>query len=234
MADSHSLTGKVVLVTGGGRGLGAAVARHLAGLGAQVFAGVRRNVGPAGGPKAGAVIELELDVDDEAAVLRAFDAIDRSSGRLDVMVNNAGLAIWKSVETLTAADWQRTLSTNVVGAFLCAREAFRRMAVAGGGRIVHIGSIAATHAFVHNSAYAASKAALESLSASLNAEGAPVNVRSTLLRLGATATELTAQLGSPADMLNADQVAALIGDLVAQPLHVRIDLCTVGLPKGVL
>jgi NAD(P)-dependent dehydrogenase (short-subunit alcohol dehydrogenase family) len=235
LAALSPLTGKLALVTGAGRGLGAAIARRLSQLGAHVVAGVRTAPFPLP-VVADTPARIPLDVLDERSVLRAFEWIDSLHRGLDVLVNNAGVAVFKPLPELTVSDFEVTLSTNVTGAFLCAREAFPRMAANGGGRLIHLGSIAAVEPLGGTGAYAASKAALEALSRSFNKEGAERAIRSTLLRLGACATDLMA--GVPgldvADMLSEDEVADTIAYIAGLPLSMRIDALTLLPPKGLL
>lgn len=177
---------RVALVTGASRGIGRAIAVELARAGFAV--GVNFVHRPdqaeetvaaitAGGGEAAA---LQADVADPQAVEAMFAALDRHFGRLDALVNNAGIGT--RIESLTAIDdatWRRTLAVNLDGAFYCIRAAVPRLRAAGGGRIVNISSGAAKTGGMIGAHYAASKAGLLALTAKaareLAREGIAVN-----------------------------------------------------------
>ena len=142
--SSGALQGKLVLVTGASRGVGAHVVAAFAACGARVVAGARSfSDDTEDAPEMlapGTVAKLHLDVTDEASVTRCFERLD-AFGALDVLVNNAGIGAFAPVAELTRADVERTWATNTLGAFSCARHAFDRMRNRG-GRIINIGSIA--------------------------------------------------------------------------------------------
>lgn len=185
----------VMLVTGGSRGIGAAVARAAAtqgydvvvnyatqAVGAQSVADQLRQLGSI-------VLTVHADVSDEAAVVAMFDRIDQHFGRLDVLVNNAGIAGgYGPLSSVTAEMLQRLWAVNITGAFLCAREAAARMRTDTGGRggsIVNVSSKAAVlggaEEWVH---YAASKGALDTMTIGLAKELAAVGVRVNGVRPG--------------------------------------------------
>jgi NAD(P)-dependent dehydrogenase (short-subunit alcohol dehydrogenase family) len=119
-------------------------------------------------------LELGLDVADEAQVVAAVAAVRKRFGRLDVVVNNAGLSVRKDALDLTVDEWDAVLDTNLRGAFLVARESARAMDP--GGRVVSVSSTFARSAFPQRAAYAASKAGLEQLTRVLAVEWAPRGV----------------------------------------------------------
>jgi NAD(P)-dependent dehydrogenase (short-subunit alcohol dehydrogenase family) len=168
--------------------------------------------------------------------LRLFDWLDRALGRVDVLVNNAGVSVWKLVEDLSLAEWRSVIDTNLTGAFLCSREAIRRMKRAGGGRIITIGSVADRVALPECGAYGASKYGARGLSEVITEEGKAFRVYGTLLSVGAVATEVwSGRPGfDPRDMLSPDDVGACVVDIAARPLSIRVDEVRVGPPKGVL
>ena len=164
MADE--LSGKVALVTGGGRGIGANVARELAGAGMRVAVAARtreqveRIAEEVGG------LALAVDVSDEASVQRMVGDTERELGAIDLLVNNAGVMgpsevpIW---EHDGPAAWWRVFEINVLGAYLCCRAVLRGMVERGGGRIVNVGSGSGylpMRAGGRDTAYGPSKAAL--------------------------------------------------------------------------
>lgn len=165
------------MVTGGGRGIGAATARLLAWRGAAVavasrteeeVASVARGIESSGGT----ALPLVLDVTDEDSVARAFERVRSTLGPLDVLVNNAGTpGVPLPVADMEPHDWRRVFEVNVTGAFLCSREAMPQMVSGGWGRIVNVSSAAARHPIAGMSAYGASKAALDQLTRVLALEG---------------------------------------------------------------
>jgi NAD(P)-dependent dehydrogenase (short-subunit alcohol dehydrogenase family) len=187
---------KVALVTGGGTGIGLAIARQLASEGAKVaLCGRRATVVHA------AVQELEshgyaaLAVPGNVAVdaVRIIDTVIQQYGRLDVLVNNAAVAAGLDMEEMTAAAWRQVLSVNVDGAFELVLHASRHLAVTH-GCVLHISSISAVGGEFDDVAYATSKAALEGFSRRLAVELAPRGVRSNVIRPGLIRTEAFADL----------------------------------------
>lgn len=146
--------GKVALVTGGRSGIGQAIARRLAKDGAQVFTAQR-------GPDPG-FHGIEADLADAAAPAKVVDAVVARAGRLDVLVNNAGVMQEAGVEAMPLADWERTLRVNLTAPFLLIKAALPHLRAARGA-IVNIGSIEGLGANPAHAAYAASKAGLHGL-----------------------------------------------------------------------
>lgn len=185
----------VALVTGGSRGIGAAVAVAAAAAGYDVVVNfadreaAAHDVVARAQAAGAAAIAVRADVADEAAVLAMFAEVDRVFGRLDLLVNNAGIAGgYGTLATVTAAAMDRLWAVNITGAFLCAREAAARMRTDHGGRggsIVNISSKAAvlggSGEWVH---YAASKGALDTMTVGLSKELAPYGVRVNGVRPG--------------------------------------------------
>ncbi len=169
-AGSHPA--KVALVTGASRGIGRAIAVELAGAGLTVA--VNYASGPSHAEDVVAVITkaggtaaaFRADVSDRAAVDRLFAEIDRTFGRLDVLVNNAGIGRrFDSFVEIDDETWHRTIAVNLDGAFYCMRAAVPRLRAAGGGRIVNISSGAARTGGAIGAHYAASKAGMLALTA---------------------------------------------------------------------
>jgi NAD(P)-dependent dehydrogenase (short-subunit alcohol dehydrogenase family) len=183
--DAGQHAGRVALVTGGGRGIGAATARLLAREGAAVavaarseeeVAAVARGISEAGGT----TLPLTLDVSDEDSVASAFETIGAELGPVTILVNNAGMpGVPLPVVATKPSAWRRVFEVNVTGAFLCAREALPMMASASWGRIVNVSSAAARHPMAGMAAYSASKAALDQLTRVLALEGEPYNIVTT-------------------------------------------------------
>ncbi len=163
---------KVALVTGASRGIGRSIAEALAAAGYAVVVNFAARQGDADAMTAaitargGTAVALQADVSDAAAVTRMFAAVDERFGRLDALVNNAGIG--RRFDRLTDIDdesWRRTLAVNLDGAFFCMRAAIPRLQAAGGGRIVNISSGAARTGGAIGAHYAASKAGVLALTA---------------------------------------------------------------------
>ena len=167
----RELAGRVALVTGGATGIGLATARMLAEDGAAVYIGVRdidrgRAVAAEESARGRDVRVVTLDVTDGDTVDAAFAELD-TAGRLDIVVNNAGIDTVGRVEDITEADWETCLATNLTGAFLVARRAIPRLRAGGGGAIVNIASNAGLVARADEPAYSTSKAGLLMLTRSM-------------------------------------------------------------------
>jgi NAD(P)-dependent dehydrogenase (short-subunit alcohol dehydrogenase family) len=205
---SEGSSDRVVLITGGSRGIGAATARLAAARGYAVALNyrARRDAAEAVvadiGATGGRAVALQADVAVEADVVRLFEACDRELGTVTALVNNAGvLETQMRVETMDAARITRILATNVVGAFLCAREAVRRMSTwhgGGGGAIVNLSSgaarLGAPGEYVD---YAASKGAIDTFTIGLAQEVAQDGIRVNAVRAGYIYTEMHASGGEP-------------------------------------
>lgn len=230
------LRGKTVLITGGARGIGQAIARLLAEHGAAVIATSRGAAVEALKPEFGKTVLTGLDVTSERSVADLFKRVDHACPRLDVLVNNAGIGIFKPLAETSLEEWNQTLNTNVTGVFLCSREAFLRMKRSGGGRILNIGSVADHHALAGNGAYGASKHGVRALTEILNEEGKAHAIRASLISPGAVRTEIwQGREGfDPSEMLAPQDVAESVLDIVRRPLHVRIDEVRIVPPKGIL
>lgn len=195
MKDAFRLDGKVAVVTGAGRGLGRVAARALAEAGADV-ALVARSAGELA--ETARVVEalgrrslvLPTDVADEQAVEEAAAAVLEVYGRVDVLVNNAGIAPVASVLELDTDTLADVLRVNVGGAFLCARAFGAHMVAARSGRVINVASISGTIGEPHLSAYAASKGALLSFTRSLAIEWARHGVTVNALAPGYFRTDM--------------------------------------------
>ena len=198
----------VALITGGGRGIGAETARLAARAGYAVCVNYRANRTAADAVVAeivaggGLAIAVKADVAAEQDVMKLFAAVDAQLGRLTALVNNAGIIDRQTrVEGMDAARIARVFATNVTGAFLCAREAVRRMSTSHGGpggAIVNVSSRAALLGSPGEYVdYAASKAALDTLTVGLSKEVAGEGIRVNGVRAGIIETEIHASGGEP-------------------------------------
>jgi NAD(P)-dependent dehydrogenase (short-subunit alcohol dehydrogenase family) len=198
----------IALVTGGSRGIGAATCLLAAERGYAVCVNYRENRAAADAVvgeierRGGRAFAAQADVASESDVVRLFEAIDARLGRLTALVNNAGIIDTQArVEQLDAARIARVFATNVTGAFICAREAVRRMSTAhggAGGAIVNVSSRAAQLGSPGEYVdYAASKAAVDALTIGLAKEVAREGIRVNGVRAGIINTEIHASGGEP-------------------------------------
>lgn len=198
----------VALITGGSRGIGAATAVLAASKGYAVCVNYRSNASAAAEvtnairAAGGRAVAVQGDVAIEADVVRLFETVDRELGPLTALVNNAGiLETQMRVEGIDAARLQRIFATNVTGAFLCAREAIRRMSTKHGGHggsIVNLSSRAAVLGSPGEYVdYAASKGAIDTLTIGLAQEVATEGIRVNAIRAGVIATDIHASGGEP-------------------------------------
>jgi NAD(P)-dependent dehydrogenase (short-subunit alcohol dehydrogenase family) len=177
-----------------------------------------------------------VDITDEASVAALFEKAEKELGPLSLLVNCAGVGVFTSIADTSVQDWRRTLEVNLTGAFLCSREAFKRMKARAGGRIVHIGSVSDHLTLPLNAAYAASKHGVRALTGVLNEEGKDHSIRATLISLGAVYTSFWKSRPefSAADMLTVEDVAQSIWEVARKPLNVRVDEIRLLPSKGVL
>ena len=145
-----------------------------------------------------ATLALHCDVADPAAVTRAFAAAAQRFSRLDALVNNAGIAVFKPLLETTLDDWQRTLAVNLTGAFLCVQAAAPQMREAGGGAIVNVTSISGFRASTLRVAYGTSKAALAHLTKQQAAELAALSIRVNAVAPGPVDTAMAKKVHTPA------------------------------------
>jgi NAD(P)-dependent dehydrogenase (short-subunit alcohol dehydrogenase family) len=191
--DRFRLDGKVCVVTGGARGIGRAIAVGLKDAGGTVVVadididGAKRCAADIG------VDAIQLDVTDEHSIERAFDAVVDRHGRLDVLVNNAGIVRNTAAVDTDNASWRAVMAINLDGVFYCCRRAGQLMSKQGGGSIVNVASMSGSVANrpQPQASYNASKAGVIHLTKSLAAEWALDRVRVNSISPGYVATELT-------------------------------------------
>jgi 2-deoxy-D-gluconate 3-dehydrogenase len=192
-----SLSGKVALVTGGNGGIGLSMAIGLAKAGARVVIAGRS---PSKGETAVRLLHeaggsgrfLELDISDDAACAQAIRDLVEAEGRLDVLVNNAGINVRRAPEIFDLADWQRIIQTNLTAAFVCAQTAYPALKASGNGKIINIGSMTSIFGASFAPAYGASKGGIVQLTRSLAVAWAPDNIQVNAVLPGWIDTDLGA------------------------------------------
>lgn len=199
-ADVFDLSGRVCIVTGGGRGIGASISHSLAAAGAQVVLTGRtmatleataRDIEQAGG-KAHAMV---ADVSVEADVIALAAEVERRFGVPHVLVNNAGVnAVYKPVETTTLAEWNEIIGVNLTGVFLATREFGRMMLAAGRGSIINVSSVGGRVGLFKTGPYCASKGGVELFTRSVAIDWAKKGVRVNTVAPAYVETDLTSGL----------------------------------------
>ncbi|SRR5690242_524393 len=223
MEDGKPLTGRVAVVTGGGRGIGHAISQDLAELGARVVICGRsrstldiaaRNIAENGGECEG----VHCDVANLSSVESLAAHVRRKYSRTDILVNNAGIGGFSSpLYELQPADWDTILNTNLRGVYYCIRAFVPMMIAAGGGDIVNISSLAGKNPLPNGAAYAASKWGLNGLSYSVAEELRSHSIRVTVICPGSTNTDLSPHAGkNAARMLQPSDIAHIVRMVVTQ------------------
>ena len=191
---SQKLTGKVAVVTGASKGIGASIALHLAAEGAAVVLDYATSKEGAdrvlaeivrGGGKA---IAVQADVSKPGDIQRLFAEAKRAFGRLDILVNNAGIYEFAPLQDVTAEHFRKLFDLNVLGLILSTREAVKHLG-AEGGSIINISSVVATAALPNASVYSATKAAVDAVTRALATELGPRNIRVNSINPGMVETE---------------------------------------------
>jgi NAD(P)-dependent dehydrogenase (short-subunit alcohol dehydrogenase family) len=223
-----AIRGKVVVVTGASSGIGAAVATEFAAAGARLILAARRRdrLDALIGERLPADCEaaaVDCDVREESNVRALFAAGLNRFGRIDILINNAGIADHTPTAELSLARWSEVIDTNLTGAFLCAREAFGIMRRQGGGRMIHIGSLSAQVPRPDTIAYAASKFGLAGLNHSLAIDGRAHGIASSIFHPGVVGTELVRGGGErdPTTIIGQDVAARAILAMADLPDHVN-------------
>jgi len=198
--NSNKLAGKVAVVTGASKGIGAAIAKHLAAEGASVV--VNYASSKVGADKVvseitsvgGKAVAVQGDVARKADIERLFAETKKAFGRLDVLVNNAGIYEFAPLENVTEEHFHKHFNLNVL-ALILASQAAAKLFDAAGGNIVNLSSIASTLAMPNAAVYSGSKAAVDAITRSLAAELGPRKIRVNAVRPGMVETEGTHSAG---------------------------------------
>jgi len=190
-----NLEGKVALVTGAGRGIGRAICIALGQAGAAVAATARSTeqieavaseITDAGGK----AIAIRADIAEESDVCALFDQVNERFGRLDVLVNNAGMGLFGTVEEFSATDFDQVMAVNLRGAFLCCRQAMRAMIPQGSGYIINISSVVGFKGYPNQAAYTAAKHGVMGLTKSLAVEAQRHGIRVSAVLPGGVDTDM--------------------------------------------
>jgi 3-oxoacyl-[acyl-carrier protein] reductase len=218
------LAGKVAVVTGGTRGIGRAIAERLLREGASVaFCGrspeaVTRAAEELQKATGGNVYGEAADVSKTEDVRRLFQSVDAHFGALHILINNAGLGIFRRTAELSIEDWRRMIDLNLSGVFYCCREALQRFSNSGGGYIINISSLAGKNAFSGGAGYNASKFGLNGFSEALMLDHRYDNVRVSYIMPGSVDTDFGSGTEGTADWKIAPaDVAEIVADLLRMP-----------------
>jgi len=220
---NQALSEQIAVVTGGGSGIGAAIAEKLAGLGATaVICGRTVNrlqktateIRSAGGQ----CEALVCDVTDWGSVASLAERVQQTFGRLNILVNNAGTNTFNgALHTMPPENWDTIFNTNLRGVFYTIRALTPLMIAGGGGHVINISSIAGRNPLPNGAAYAASKWGLNGLSYSVAEELRSHNIRVSVVSPGSTHTRFSPHAGkNPEKMLQANDVAHVVAMLVTQ------------------
>jgi 3-oxoacyl-[acyl-carrier protein] reductase len=217
------LAGQIVVITGAGRGIGAAMAKELSGLGATAVLCGRARAALESAAQAivqagGKAEVVPCDVTSLESVEAAAGRVEAAFGRVDILVNNAGVRGFDGpLYKLPADSWDQILNTNLRGVYYAVRAFTSMMIRARSGHIINISSLAGKNALPNGAAYAASKWGLNGLSYSLAEELRGHNIRVAVICPGSTNTELSPHAGKdPAKMLQPEDVAHVVAMLVTQ------------------
>jgi NAD(P)-dependent dehydrogenase (short-subunit alcohol dehydrogenase family) len=222
-ATNSALGGQVAVVTGAGRGIGAAIATTLARMGARVVLCARtraslENVSSRIQSAGGQSTVMQCDVADLQSVEAAAKRVESEFGRLDILVNNAGVGTFSTpLHQLPPDDWERVMNTNLRGVYYCIRSFAPLMIRARSGHIINISSLAGKNALPNGAAYSASKWGLNGLTYSVAEELRAHNIRVSVICPGSVHTEFGPHTGKNAEkMLQPDDIAHAVAMLVTQ------------------
>jgi 3-oxoacyl-[acyl-carrier protein] reductase len=221
--DGNPLNGQIAVVTGAGRGIGAAIARRLTSMGATAVLcgrtrGALETTATIISQSGGQCVVVECDVTDIRSVEAAGAQVSRDFKRLDILVNNAGVGGFGGpLHQMPPDSWDQVLNTNLRGVYYCIRAFAPTMIAAKNGHIINISSLAGKNALPNGAAYAASKWGLNGLSYSVAEELRGHNIRVSVVCPGSVDTELSPHTGKdPMKMLRPEDVAHVVAMLVTQ------------------
>jgi len=236
---SGNIEGKVVVITGASSGLGEATARLLSAQGASVVLGARRierlqSIADELNNQGGRALTRETDVTDPAQVQQLVDMAIETYGRIDVIINNAGIMPRAPLEHLKIDEWNQTIDVNIKGVLYGIAAALPYMKEQKFGHIINVSSVAGHKVGPENAVYAASKHAVRVISEGLRQEVKPYNLRTTVISPGAVATELPNAISDPGIAesihkfyeeyaVSADSFARAVAYAMSQPEDVDVN-----------
>jgi NAD(P)-dependent dehydrogenase (short-subunit alcohol dehydrogenase family) len=209
---------RVAIVTGASSGIGAAMARTFAAAGVKTVLAARsldklEAVAAEIVGKGGTAVACQTDVTVEPQVVRLFERTVAAYGRVDILINNAGLADHIPTVELSLADWRRSIDTMLTGPFLCGREAMRVMVKQKRGRIINIGSVSSRRPRPHTIGYAAAKFGLHGITQSMALDGREHGITVSIIDPGVTESHLAGGASRPArpatQMMKAEEIAEI-------------------------
>lgn len=233
---AQNIEGKVVVITGASSGLGEAAARHLAGEGAKVVLGARRKARLEALARELSLPDgaaLQTDVTDLAQVRQLVDGAVGLHGRIDVLINNAGLMPQSPLERLKIEDWDQMIDVNIKGVLYGIAAALPHMKAQKAGQFINVASVAGHKVRAGGAVYSATKHAVRVISEGLRQEVKPYNIRTTIISPGMVATELPASITEPdiaeatrqryQGAVGADSFARCVAFAMSQPDDVDIN-----------
>jgi NAD(P)-dependent dehydrogenase (short-subunit alcohol dehydrogenase family) len=229
----------IAVVTGAGSGIGRAAARALIDAGWTVVAAGRREAPLVETLDHAAGMAVPTDVTDPDSVASLFSRTRQRYGRLDLLFNNAGMGLNKSIIEISYDEWQTVVNTNLTGSFLCAQAAFRAMAAQEprGGRIINNGSLSAYVPRPDSIAYTATKHAISGLTRSLALDGRAFDIACGQVDVGNAGTEMAAKMSSgvpqadgsirPEPLMDVSEVGRAVAHMASLPLDANVLFMTV-------
>ncbi len=216
---TKDMSERVAIVTGASSGIGAAIARTFAEAEIKTVLAARSTdkleaVAAEIKSKGGTALVCATDITMEPQVVRLFERTMAAYGRVDILINNAGLADHIPTVDLTLAEWQRSIDVMLTGPFLCGREAMRIMVKQKRGRIINIGSVSSRRPRPHTVGYAAAKFGLHGITQSMALDGREHGITVSIIDPGVTESHLAGAAGSrptrpPSQMMKAEEIAEI-------------------------
>lgn len=239
MNETINITGKVIVITGASSGLGEATAKHLSAQGAIVVLGARRKdridaLANELIKNEGKALAVETDVTDHVQVKNLVDAAVQQFGRIDVILNNAGLMPLSPLEYLKIDDWNKAIDVNIKGVLYGIAAALPYMKEQKSGQIISVSSVAGHTISPGGAVYSATKYAVRAISEALRQEVKPYNIRVGVISPGAVATDLPNSITAPdvaegikkyyeQNAIPADSFARAVSYIVSQPEDVDVN-----------